>query len=52
MSAVSAAFHADARTTLDAVVILAVSGKKPRATPQQVIDAAKKRLKSYQSLAE
>ena len=37
---------------LEAVVILAVFGKKTQATPQQVIDAAKKRLKSYPNLVE
>lgn len=37
---------------LEAVVILAVFEKKTQATPQQVIDAAKKRLKAYQNLVE
>ena len=37
---------------LEAVVILAVFGKKTQAIPQQLIDAAKKRLKLYQDLAE
>jgi phage-related protein len=36
----------------EAVVILAVFGKKTQATPQEVIAAAKKRLKRYQDIAE
>ncbi|MEA2462569.1 MAG: hypothetical protein QOJ98_316 [Acidobacteriota bacterium] len=36
----------------EAVVILAVFGKKTQATPPQVIAAAKKRLKLYQNAAE
>jgi phage-related protein len=35
------------RTDADAVVILAVFGKKTRATPQAVIDACIRRLREY-----
>ena len=38
--------------TIDAVVILEVFEKKTRATPKQVLDVAKRRLKKYLRDAE
>jgi phage-related protein len=38
------------RVDLDAVVILEVFSKKTQATPRQVIETCRKRLRSYESL--